>query len=861
MNSTASATATPQTPLATGKFRTARWSLALHVAAAASFVSVLLLSSMYCLLAYIPTIYYAFIQAPFQSWMPLFARLQPYFFAITFCGAAISVVSLFRNSTQRRLAVEFLIVGAAAGAYLLYSRPVELVKNNSTSFVWALAFLIPIIWLGVLEYTVWLPGLKDNGETRGSFSYLRIVGAAVFVSISYPGAAYLRYYMTGGRRMLPRNDAIVWVWALITQVLLFLIVFSVISLVRRVARRAANPRKAQFVLFTGLWWLAAAFILDKVVLASIPFEGLEADVYAAMFSLAGVTFVGGYMLRARVKHAAGTALERQTSAAPARKFESAALWLFLLAVDLTVPAWIGAMDWNSILEKTWALTYWGMVTAVLVFRYPKARHQRPWLPILTAVLSLFAFRLGAQSESSWAGLLSKPGFDVTTALEYHSAMDASFAAASELLASSHARPCNQQCEFIHEQTDIRPTAFVDLHNVDLVKRLEPVAGRKPNIFIFVIDSLRQDYISPYNPAVSFTPALGDFARESVVFHNAFTRYGGTTLSEPSIWSGMMQLHKNYAQPFHLVNGLEKLIQTDRYERFVTMDTVLRGLLQPQNTVYLDTAAPKWTDIDLCSTTAEAVDRINHRQDPSRPIFLFTQSQNVHVMTLAHTSALRPPKKNYAPFTGYYASELERLDGCFGNFIQKLKDMGLYDNSIVVFTSDHGEDLKTMGAERHAFSLKPDVIRIPLIIHVPPEFKREWYYDPDAIAFNTDVAATLYELLGHGPVTARPEFGRPLFTRTKRDFEKYQHDSYMIASSYGPLYGLLYENGKKLFTENEVTGTEEFFDLGQDPEASHNVLSDEIRRKSEAQLRADIQEIADLYGYKYKPLSMMEWLMR
>ena len=860
MNSSVSATVTQSSHDAPAPGN-ARWSLALHVAAAGSFAGVLLLSSMYCLLAYIPTIYYAFIQAPFQSWMPLFAHLQPYLFAITFCCTAVPVLSLFRSSTQKRMVLEFLIVGAAAGAYLFYARPVELVKSNSTSFVWALAFLILIIWLGILEYAVWLPELKDTGERRGSFSYARIVGAAIFVSVSYPGAAYLRYYMTGGRRMLPSNDAIVWAWAVITQVLLFLIVFSVISLVRRAARLASNPGKAQFVLFTALWWAAVAFILDKVVLASIPFGGLEAAVYALIFSLAVVTFVGGYMLRRRVKHAAGDASPRQKAAVPARKYESAALWFFLLAVDLTVPAWIGAMDWNSILEKTWALMYWGMVTAVLVSRYPKVRHRRLWLPVLTVVLSLFAFRLGAQSEPSWAGLFSKPDFDVTSALEYHSALDASFAAASELLATSNARPCNEQCQFIRQQTDIRPSAFVDLHNVDLVQKLSPVPGRKPHIFIIVVDSLRQDYVSPYNPAVTFTPALGAFARESVVFHNAFTRYGGTTLSEPSIWSGMMQLHKNYAQPFHLVNGLEKLIQTDGYERYITMDTVLRSLLQPQGTVYLDTTAKKWTDIDLCSTTAELVDKIHHGQDPARPIFLFTQSQNVHVMTLAHTTKLRPPKKNYAPFTGYYASELERLDGCFGNFIQKLKSMGLYDNSIVVFTSDHGEDLKTMGAERHAFSLKPAVIRIPLIIHVPREIKSHWFYDPDAIAFNTDVTATLYELLGHGPVMARPEFGRPLFTRTRKDFEQYRRDSYMIASSYGPLYGLLYENGKKLFTENEVAGTEEFFDLSQDPDATHSVLTEAIRRRSEAQLRADIQRIADLYGYKYKPLSIMEWLMR
>jgi hypothetical protein len=148
------------------------------------------------------------------------------------------------------------------------------------------------------------------------------------------------------------------------------------------------------------------------------------------------------------------------------------------------------------------------------------------------------------------------------------------------------------------------------------------------------------------------------------------------------------------------------------------------------------------------------------------------------------------------------------------------------------------------------------------MHVPPTIKEHWYYDPDAIAFNTDITATLYELLGHGPVIARPEFGRPLFTKNKVEHEKYARDSYMIASSYGGLYGLLYHNGAELFIADlEDTGREEYFDLAKDPGASHNILPDKLRQECEAQLRLDIQQIANLYGYRYKPPTLLGWLMR
>ena len=62
----------------------------------------------------------------------------------------------------------------------------------------------------------------------------------------------------------------------------------------------------------------------------------------------------------------------------------------------------------------------------------------------------------------------------------------------------------------------------------------PAPVRPPHIFLIVIDSLRRDYLSPYNPAVRFTPRIQAFADENLRFANAFTRYGGTGLSMPAM---------------------------------------------------------------------------------------------------------------------------------------------------------------------------------------------------------------------------------------------------------------------------------------------------------------------------------------
>src|SRR5262249_56637696 len=61
--------------------------------------------------------------------------------------------------------------------------------------------------------------------------------------------------------------------------------------------------------------------------------------------------------------------------------------------------------------------------------------------------------------------------------------------------------------------------------------------RVPHLFIVIIDSLRPDYVSAYNPRVTFTPAIGAFARDSLVMRRAYTAYSGTSLSEAGLWAG------------------------------------------------------------------------------------------------------------------------------------------------------------------------------------------------------------------------------------------------------------------------------------------------------------------------------------
>ena len=96
----------------------------------------------------------------------------------------------------------------------------------------------------------------------------------------------------------------------------------------------------------------------------------------------------------------------------------------------------------------------------------------------------------------------------------------------------------------------------------------------------------------------------------------------------------------------------------------------------------------------------------------------SRSRKTFIWRTSPSIASRDRKSQVQGFYTPYAARLERVDACFGEFIAYLKDAGLYESSIVVLTSDHGDSLGDEGRWGHAYTVFPEVMRVPLIMHVP-----------------------------------------------------------------------------------------------------------------------------------------------
>jgi len=193
--------------------------------------------------------------------------------------------------------------------------------------------------------------------------------------------------------------------------------------------------------------------------------------------------------------------------------------------------------------------------------------------------------------------------------------------------------------------------------------------------------------------------------------------------------------------------------------------------------------------------------------------------------------------------------VRRIDACVGGFVDFLKRTRLYDDSVIILTSDHGDSLGEQGRWGHAYFMVPEVMRVPLIVHVPPRLRERVAVDLSALTLSTDIAPSLYALLGYEPADRGPLLGRPAFTPPDGDSSWRRRESFLLASTYGAVFGILRQNGRRMEVVNAVDNEEFAYDvtaglLGRRIAVTAATI-DANRRAIERQLA----ELAALYHYQ------------
>jgi len=815
-----------------------------------------LLVSLYCLLAYLPYTFCAFIKTPPYSWMPWLAHHQAllYWLSVIALVAATGPERWFSEGSigVRRWGFAGTGLLAAGGTYLTFRPFLPSLQDNTAAFVWGLVSLLPLAGIAGVEcvrnplpQSTTGRAIDDNRGAR-ALPFSSILLAAFAVSAIYASAERARFFSENGTLGLHFAEIEIALWSLASHMALSIAVLSAINLILLTASKTPQPRPmARLMLGTGLT-VALGIALARFVGSAMSFDGWRAWAYAT--ALAVTLTLWGFSLVEPFSSGPGSS---RISTKPSSR-SVIATWVamaLIVMLALSSRALIGGEDWNGFVASTSALLCW-IGISICIYRLRPARASYSFATIVGAlVISSFVYVGLRATEIFWARPLGSTDDEISLRLEQYGENDASFLLAHHILGNGRGVACGDLCRIMRDYTNIRDGRTQA--EVSLVDNLIPTSNPRPNIFIIVVDAMRPDYLGAYNPRVYYTPNLDAFARDSIVLHNAYSQYAGTSLSEPALWSGAMMLHAHYVEPFTNVNSLEKLLRVDGYHMYVSMDDVVKEVLSPaDNMTKLDTDKQLWNQLEIGSTVQEAEAALDARTDKQTPVFFYAQPKNVH--QFARNDVPSPTSQHWQSPTGMNSRityEVHWVDSRLGEFFDYLKRRKMYDSSIIIVTSDHGDATGEFGRSSHSTSIWPEIMRVPMIIHLPAALRAQVIYDDTRLSTLTDVVPSLYYLLGHRSIRRNPIYGRPLFAATRQELDSYPAKDLLLASDVRAVYGILTADGRYLYATYDSPAQSYLFDLARDPNAEHSILTPALKQQYDEEIIEHLHTVGDFYGYR------------
>jgi arylsulfatase A-like enzyme len=331
----------------------------------------------------------------------------------------------------------------------------------------------------------------------------------------------------------------------------------------------------------------------------------------------------------------------------------------------------------------------------------------------------------------------------------------------------------------------------------LLAACAPATPPEPaNVLVVVIDTLRADRLGCYGAARETSPAIDALAADGVLFEEAIASAPRTWQSFATILTGLYPLHHDvrfiFDQPLSdEIETLGSLLGAAGYDTaaFDSL-TFLRGITAGRGFhAFIDSQGSGAQLPD--EKVAEGLIRWLSRERQG-PFFAFVRFTGPHW-------PYRPDRRFHELFGSdegidhgfnagaygirpgaagegwrltdpeayrrkifrverrpevldhmllHYDACVRSIDEIFGRVIQHLRDAGLFASTLVVVTSDHGENFGEQGYMQHGPRVNRSVLRVPLVLRFPEDWQRRHAGTriPQLVR-TADLAPTLLDALG------------------------------------------------------------------------------------------------------------------
>ncbi len=355
-----------------------------------------------------------------------------------------------------------------------------------------------------------------------------------------------------------------------------------------------------------------------------------------------------------------------------------------------------------------------------------------------------------------------------------------------------------------------------------------------NILFITLDTTRADQLGCYGNETGLTPNLDALAAEATVFEEAISPVPLTLPAHTSMMTGLYPLHHGVRingwfllAPEHIT-----LAELLKEQSFATGAVISSYVLDKQFQLdqgfdfYDDDMSQGFQKNEFSTIerradaiTASGLDWLEAHRD--RRFFLWLHYYDPH-------HPYDPP----AGFNIYgdteflrYQGEIAYMDDHVGRVLRKLKEMGLYDRTLIIAVGDHGEAFGRNNEYGHALLIYNTTLHVPLIVRLP---------NIDGISYRAgrrvggrvglaDILPTLLEILGIEltvPVDGHSllpflegkekDPSWPLYAETAQG---------KLTKDYSQLSGIYEDNWKYI-----LAPAPELYDLSEDPTEQRNLAA-------------------------------------
>jgi len=280
-----------------------------------------------------------------------------------------------------------------------------------------------------------------------------------------------------------------------------------------------------------------------------------------------------------------------------------------------------------------------------------------------------------------------------------------------------------------------------------------------NVLFVLVDTLRADRLGVYGYARDTSPNLDALAATGIRFAEQLSQSSWTKCSMASLWTGLYPVRTRVRRAYDVVSP-EARMPAEIFQEagFRTAGIWRNGWIDPNFgfsqgfEIYLSPRSQRrqgarlvrlenpnisldGDDGDVLNSAFEFLRAHGHER-----WFLYLHMMDVHQYAYSEEQALFGTS-----YSDSYDNSIRWVDSLLGHLFRDLEERGLRENTLIVFSSDHGEAFGEHGGEGHARNVYGEVTETPLILSFP--FRLEPGLVVEARSENVDLWPTVLELLG------------------------------------------------------------------------------------------------------------------